>query len=106
MTVSKALIAACIHLAVPVMGLSAYGLLVWRMRTAGIPRAPIVAFFILFATLGGWLLVVLTGLFWVWSGMATLGALYLIWSPPLSWAFSPSTSALASRCPPSIDTRL
>jgi hypothetical protein len=39
---------------------------------------PAVPFFVLFFTLGGWLLVLLTAWFWEWSGLASLGMLYLI----------------------------
>jgi hypothetical protein len=51
---------------------------------------PAVPFFVLFFTLGGWLLVLLTAWFWEWSGLASLGMLYLIFIAPvltavLSW---------------------
>jgi hypothetical protein len=53
------------------------------MIEAGIPKPPIVPFFILFATYGGWLIVGLTFLLWYWSGMATLGLAYLIFIAPI-----------------------
>jgi hypothetical protein len=53
------------------------------MFKTGIPDPPIVPFFFLFATYGGWLLVILTALFLGWSGMATIGIAYLMFIAPL-----------------------
>ncbi|HEX5081489.1 MAG TPA: hypothetical protein VFY40_05555 [Blastocatellia bacterium] len=53
------------------------------MIKAEIPKAPIIPFFILFATYGGWLLVGLTFLLWYWSGIATLGLAYLTFIAPI-----------------------
>jgi hypothetical protein len=39
-------------------------------------------YFILFATYGGWLMVLLTALFWEWSGAASLGVFYLVLVAP------------------------
>lgn len=40
------------------------------------------------AHFGGWLLILLTGLFWYWSGMAFLGGFYLVtFAPILSIGF-------------------
>lgn len=47
------------------------------MKREDIQSPPILAFFVLFATCGGWLVVLLTDLFWKWSGMASLGFFYL-----------------------------
>jgi heme O synthase-like polyprenyltransferase len=40
----------------------------------------------LFATFGGWLVLLLTALFWEWSGMASLGFLYLVLVAPVGTA--------------------
>ena len=48
------------------------------MKDNNIESPPFVPLFLLFVTYGGWLIVLLTKLFWVWSGMATLGIAYLI----------------------------
>ena len=48
---------------------------------------PIIPYVILFFTLGGWLTVLLTVCFWEWSGLASLGMLYLILVAPLLTAF-------------------
>jgi hypothetical protein len=61
------------------------------MRRAQIPSPPFFSYFVLFATVGGWLLVLLTALFWEWSGMASLGIFYLVLVAPfvtaaLAWS--------------------
>ncbi|WP_210116251.1 hypothetical protein [Hymenobacter fodinae] len=38
---------------------------------------------VVMATYGGWLMVALTGMFWQWSGMASLGLLYLLVVAPV-----------------------
>ena len=62
----------------------------WRVRVAQPPHAPcsrsivagcLVLYFV--RHFGGWLLVLLTALFWVWSGMASLGVGYLIFIAPI-----------------------
>jgi hypothetical protein len=75
--------AVAIHLVIPLMGVFTFWKLYRRMRDANIPAPPIIPCFILFFTLGGWLLVVLTGFLWFWSGMASLGVFYLIFVAPL-----------------------
>lgn len=53
------------------------------MRAAQIERPPMIPLFIIFATYGGWVIMVLTVLFWYWSGMALLGLIYLIFIAPV-----------------------
>jgi hypothetical protein len=48
------------------------------MQRENVPSPPALALFAIFATYGGLLLVILTTLFWVWSGAASLGTFYLI----------------------------
>lgn len=72
-----------IHALIPAMGLLAYRRTVRRMRAAGVPDAPVVRLFVLCATYGGVLLVGLTSLFWMWSGMASLGSAYLVLVAPM-----------------------
>jgi hypothetical protein len=83
MTFMEMTVATLIHIAVPASGIFFYERLRNRMLTAGIPDPPIIPFFILFATYGGWLIVILTLLFWYWSGMATLGLAYLTFIAPI-----------------------
>ena len=82
MTLDRLLTAIAIHLLVPLAGLTVFCWLCFRMSRAGIPEPPFIAYFILFATLGGWVLIALTALFWEWSGMATLGLFYLVLAAP------------------------
>ena len=83
MTISEGLAAIGIHVLVPSIGLICFGMLTHQMRRYKIPSPPILAWFLLFATFGGWVLVFLTGLFWRWSGMATIGVCYLIFAAPV-----------------------
>ena len=73
--------AAAIHLGTPALGVTLYVWLCVRMRRAT-PEPPYLTYFFLFATVGGWLLIVLTELFWVWSGMASLGTFFLLLVSP------------------------
>ncbi len=75
--------AALIHLAVPAAGLAVYLRLRRRMRESGVQNPPDVALFILFMTYGGWLMIVLTALFWYASGMLLLGLVYLMFVAPV-----------------------
>ena len=72
-----------IYVVTPLLGVAAYALLLRKMRASGIESPPTVPFFILFLTLGGWLLVLLTAWLWEWSGMASLGTLYLLLVAPV-----------------------
>ena len=47
------------------------------MHRRDIPEPPYITYLFLFSVLGGWLMILLTGLFWYWSGMASIGALFL-----------------------------
>ena len=69
------------------MGVGLFWALVLKMRNARLVSSPVVPFFILFFTLGGWLTVLLTVWFWEWSGMASLGMLYLVLVAPVLTAF-------------------
>ncbi|HEY8461600.1 MAG TPA: hypothetical protein VIM99_14520 [Blastocatellia bacterium] len=83
MSIEELAIVTLIHFVIPASGLGLYWRLRGRMIEAGIARPPIVHFFVLFATYGGWLLVGLTSLLWRWSGMATLGLAYLMFIAPI-----------------------
>ena len=73
MPLSKVITAVAIHLLVPLLGVVAFLLLCLRMSRAKISSPPYFSWFVLFGTFGGWLLVVLTALFWEWPGMASIG---------------------------------
>jgi hypothetical protein len=67
-----------IYLAVPTLGLWVYFRLARQIASAGEPTWVGLVYFALFFCWGGALLVVLTGLLWSWSGMASLGMFFLI----------------------------
>jgi hypothetical protein len=80
MEIVKALL---IHLVLPAAGLQWFLWLRADMREEEIERPPVIPLFIIFATYGGLLLVILTALFWYWSGLASLGLAYLLFPAPL-----------------------
>ena len=73
---------ALIHLVVPSAGALLYLAIVVSMLKRQIKSPPIVSLFIIFATWGSLLILILTRFFWYWSGMATLGFAYLIFVAP------------------------
>jgi len=75
--------ALTIHLIVPLIGLGLFEFLRRRMYRENIGSPPNIEIFVLFVCYGGWLLVILTGLFWFWSGMASLGFFFLLAIAPL-----------------------
>jgi hypothetical protein len=81
-----------IHGLVPLAGVALYLWLVSRMRERQIENPPELSIFIIFATWGSLLVLILTRFFWYWSGMATLGLLYLVFLAPIVMF------ALAVRC--------
>jgi hypothetical protein len=91
MPLSKVIAAVGVNLVVPFLGVTAFVLLCRWMWRAQIESPPFFSFFILFATFGGWLMVLLTALFWEWSGMASLGVCFLAFVAPfvtavLAWS--------------------
>ena len=72
------LIPLLIYLAVPALGLWAYVRIARQIASAGEPAWVGLVYFALFVCWGGALLVVLTGLLWSWSGMASLGMFFLV----------------------------
>jgi hypothetical protein len=89
MPLPRIITAIAIHLLVPCLGIAAYLLLCRRMTLEQIPSPPYFSWFVLFGIFGGWLLVLLTGLFWQWSGMASIGVFGLAIIAPFT------TTALA-----------
>jgi hypothetical protein len=71
-----------VNLLVPLLGVMAYVLLCGKMLRLGIEMPPVISWFVLFAVYGAWLIVVLTGFFWEWSGMASLGVFFLLLGAP------------------------
>ena len=83
MTVKESIIALSLHLILPLTGLLCFLRLKKQLKKENIPNAPTTELFLIFATYGGLLLVVLTTLFWQWSGVASLGTFYLILAAPI-----------------------
>ena len=82
MNANEIIRAILIHLVTPAAGLACYLWLCNRMRQQGSPETLYASYFFLFFVLGGWLMILLTGLFWSWSGMASIGALFLTFISP------------------------
>ncbi len=71
-----------VHFIVPVIGVLLFIFLCHKIRKQNIPHPPIVPWFNLFFTYGGFTTVILTEFLWVWSGMASLGCFYLLLVSP------------------------
>jgi hypothetical protein len=56
------------------------------MRKENVPSPPFIPWLILFSAFGGVVVMALTALFWEWSGMASLGMLYLGGGAPFATA--------------------
>ncbi len=83
MTATQIISALTIHLILPLTGLLWFLRLKKQMKNEKIANAPTAELFIIFLTYGGLLLVALTTLFLLWSGMASLGIFYLILGAPI-----------------------
>ena len=85
MTTAGIIIALIVYFIIPLAGLLLFLRLKNRMKNEHIQNAPITELFIIFATYGGLLLILLTSLIWPldWSGMASLGCFYLILGAPI-----------------------
>jgi len=87
MSTGEVLVAIVIYLIVPLLGMGTYLLLVKRMLREDITNPPIIELFVIFAIYGAVLLIALTSLFWVWSGAASLGTLFLVFGAPIVMGF-------------------
>jgi hypothetical protein len=76
--------AILVNFVVPLAGLKVFLALRGRMLEEHIERPPVIPLFIIFATYGGLLMIVLAVLFWRWSGMASLGLFYLVLVAPVA----------------------
>lgn len=76
-------IVVTIYFTIPVMALILYFRLVKQIRDKRVTNPPFTDLFIIFGTYGGLLLVTFTSLFWIWSGMASVGIFYLILLAPV-----------------------
>ena len=83
MVIKEIIIALTIHLIIPLVGFLYFQKLKRQMIVENVVAPPTRELFVLFATYGGLLLVILTSFFWYWSGMASLGTFYLILGAPI-----------------------
>jgi len=87
MTKVDIVIAFVIHILIPAIGTYFFLRLRKKMIKENLSNPPIIDLFLIFITYGGLLLVLLTALFWKWSGMASLGIFYLILFAPVVMAY-------------------
>ncbi|MFN3195658.1 MAG: hypothetical protein ACE364_06915 [Chlorobiota bacterium] len=87
MTTTEIIIAITIHLVIPLIGFIAFLKVRKNIKKANIEDSLSTNLFLVFATYGGLLLIVLTNLFWRWSAMASLGMFYLILVAPFIMGF-------------------
>jgi FtsH-binding integral membrane protein len=66
-----------IHVITPIIGLLGFLFLKKKILKESIENPPLIDLFFIFSIYGGILLIILTELFWKWSGMASLGAFFL-----------------------------
>ncbi len=71
-----------IHVVIPLIGIMAYRNLVRKIKRENIPEPPIWSLFFVFATYGSLLVMILSSFMGHWSGMASLGAAYLVLVAP------------------------
>jgi hypothetical protein len=67
-----------VNLIIPATGVVFYSVLLRQMREQHVKEPPTAELFVLFATYGGLLTILLTCLLWEWSGMAWIGLGYAI----------------------------
>lgn len=72
-----------VHFVIPLVGLLIYFRLIIKIRQENIESPPVIDLFLIFVNYGGLLLIILTELFWKWSGMASLGFFYLLAAAPI-----------------------
>lgn len=77
------MIALFIHVVLPILGIICYIFILTRIKRENVKNPPNIALFLVFLNYGMFLLLILTALFWYWSGMATLGLLFVLFISPL-----------------------
>lgn len=80
---AEILTALFIHLLVPTAGVCGYVLLYRKLRRQGAADLFLAQLFLIFFCWGGWLMLVMTSLFWRWSALASLGAAFLVFIAPV-----------------------
>ena len=75
-----------IYFGIPLVGLALSRALYARMLASQVPNPPVFRLGLVAFTYGGFLIAVLTMLFWKWSGLASIGAAYLLLVAPILMA--------------------
>jgi hypothetical protein len=70
------------------LGFASYRVLTRRLAVLGHPKSLRLHVLPLFVSYGGLVMILLTGMFWRWSGAASLGFLYLVTAAPLLHGFT------------------
>lgn len=74
--------AVIIHVVVPISGGWLFRLLKTQMQLRQQLVLSNIELVLVLISYGGWVMVILTGYFWYWSGLATLGLAYLLFIAP------------------------
>ncbi len=72
-----------IYFIMPLLGLILYVFMIRKMENANLEYTPKGEYFAIFFVYGGILIILLTEFFWKWSGLASLGAFFLISIAPI-----------------------
>ena len=83
MSLIQNIIPILIYFITPLLGLILYVFLIKKMENTNLEYIPKGEYFAIFFVYGGILLIVLTELFWEWSGLASLGSFFLISVAPI-----------------------
>lgn len=88
MNVIRIIESIIIYLVLPSLGIYSYILLIRKMKREKINNLPTLEYLILYFTYGGLLTVLLTSIFSIWSGLASIGTLYLLLLAPIILAYN------------------
>jgi len=80
---SGIIIAVLIHIVLPIAGFIPFVLITKKMKKQEVEKRPTIDLFFIFVNYGALLFIILTELFWKWSGMASLGLFYLVLVAPI-----------------------
>ena len=86
-----------IHLIIPLLGFLYFVYINRKIVNENVPDPPTIPLFFIFLIYGILLIIILTGLFWEWSGMASLGAIFLVTIAPVFMAIIASSTKADKR---------
>jgi hypothetical protein len=87
MTTYEIIIATFIYFATPIIGMLYFVHLRDKMIKAQIKNPPVIELLLVLAIYGILLILILTALFWEWSGFASLGVIFIVFVAPILMAF-------------------